>query len=95
MTAATGSVGSWSGWRPYGTRWPVAALGATSIDYREGGETMPCQCHCGGTATRRTESPTTGVGLSSAPHSAPREASRSDSITSKLLESLATRYDHF
>ncbi len=61
-------------------------------DPTEGGETMPCQCHCGGPGARNAESPTTATEPASAPQSAPaRSVEERLEHVETLLERLVTR----
>ena len=64
----------------------------TTHDPGKGGETMPCQCHCGGHGTRSAEPPTTAPEPSRAPQPAPAESveERLDRVEA-LLERLVTR----
>lgn len=64
----------------------------TDHDPVEGGETMPCQCHCGGPGARSAEPPTTATEPVSAPQSAPARSveERLDHVEA-LLERLVTR----
>ena len=60
-------------------------------DPAEGGETMPCQCHCGGPGARSAEPPTTATEPASAPQPAPARSveERLDHVEA-LLERLVT-----
>lgn len=61
-------------------------------DPAEGGETMPCQCHCGGPGARNAESPTTATEPASARHPAPaRSVEERLEHVETLLERLVTR----
>lgn len=69
-----------------------AVPGRTDHDPAEGGETMPCQCHCGGPGARNAESPTTATEPASAPQPAPaRSVEERLEHVETLLERLVTR----
>ncbi len=58
----------------------------------EGGEIMPCQCHCGGPGARNAESPTAATEPASAPQPAPaRSVEERLEHVETLLERLVTR----
>jgi PadR family transcriptional regulator PadR len=58
----------------------------------EGGETMPCQCHCGGPGARNAEPPTTATAPASAPQPAPaRTVEERLEHVEALLERLVSR----
>ncbi len=61
-------------------------------DHTEGGETMPCQCHCGGPETRSTESATTATEPANTAQPAPARSveERLDHVEA-LLERLVAR----
>lgn len=63
-------------------------------DHDEGGDTMPCQCHCGGPMAQGVETPTTTTQPASAaaPTPAPaRSVEERLEVIESLLERLATR----